>query len=47
MCHHYESTGEWEVLVRKKLEARREAAEDEETEPRTDGAESEIPAADD
>lgn len=47
MCHHYESTGEWETLVRKELEARREEAEDEEAEPRTDGVEPEVPTADD
>ncbi|SDQ08391.1 hypothetical protein SAMN05216278_0309 [Halopelagius longus] len=50
MCHHYESTGEWEALVRKELEARREESDDEEAEPEVERVEPEapdVPTADD
>lgn len=46
MCHHYESTGEWEMLVRKAHKARREESGDEEK-PRTDRTDPDAPSADD
>ncbi|MFC6824083.1 hypothetical protein [Halopelagius fulvigenes] len=51
MCHHRESTAEWEALVRRELKAHREEeGDDEESEPERERAEIEapgIPPADD